>query len=236
LSDDRGPYHEYSFSYGQDMPYGKKRKVGVRFDRDEIKELGIAMGVITLAFAAVFSGNFLLGGSFSPMGFILVLPFALVATFTGFLLHELAHKISANHYGYPAAFSYNKRYLLFGALISFVIGILFAAPGAVFIYGRPSKRENGIISAAGPLTNLVIGALSLGAALLASIFSGFLGFGLFYVGIINLIIGAFNMIPVMPLDGSKVWKWNKVVYIAMAMLFIVPIFLYFSGILSRIFD
>jgi Zn-dependent protease len=236
LRSDRNPYRTPSFTYSSNRPYGGRRGVGVRFDKEEIKELGIAMGVITLAFAAVFSGNFLWGGSFSPLAFIVVLPFAFVATFTGFLLHELAHKISANHYGYPAAFSYNKRYLILGAFISFVLGILFAAPGAVFIYGRPTRKENGIISAAGPMTNLVIGFISLGAALLISGLVNFLGYGLFYVGIINLIIGAFNMVPVMPLDGSKVWKWNKMVYVAMAVLFIAPIFLYISGLLAGLMD
>jgi Zn-dependent protease len=223
----------FTFQYGSDR-FAGRRRVGVKFDRHELKELGIAMGVITLVFAARFSGNFLWGGSFSPLAFIVVLPIAFVATFTGFLLHELAHKISANHYGYPAAFSYDKRYLLYGALITIVLGILFVAPGAVFVYGRPTRKENGIISAAGPVTNLVIGFTSLGAAIGLSQFIGFLGFGLFYVGIINLIIGAFNMIPVMPLDGSKVWKWNRPVYIIMASLFLVPIILYITGLLWKL--
>ncbi|MBN1539672.1 MAG: site-2 protease family protein [Candidatus Thermoplasmatota archaeon] len=221
---------------GYGRSYGKRPSVGIRFDRNEIKELAIAMGVITVAFAAVFSGNYLLGGELDPAYFIILLPFAFIATFTGFLLHELAHKVSANHYGYPAAFSYNKKYLLMGALISIVIGFLFAAPGAVFIYGRPSRKENGIISAAGPATNLAIAGLSLAAAFVLAGWMELLSGGLFFIAVINLIIGAFNMIPVMPLDGSKVWKWNKFVYITMALFFLVPLVLYFTGILSYILD
>lgn len=221
---------------GYSNRYGKRPPVGIRFDRNEIKELAIAMGVITVAFAAVFSGNYLLGGEIDPISFIVLLPFAFVATFTGFLLHELAHKVSANHYGYPAAFSYNKKYLLLGALVSIVIGFLFAAPGAVFIYGRPSRKENGIISAAGPATNLMIAALSMAAAFVLIGSIELLSGGFFFIAVINLIIGAFNMIPVMPLDGSKIWKWNKVVYIIMALLFLAPLMLYFTGILTRILD
>jgi Zn-dependent protease len=116
------------------------------------------------------------------------------------------------------------------------MGILFAAPGAVFIYGRPSRKENGIISAAGPFTNLVIGAISLVSAMLLSAIIPFLGGGLFLIGIINLIIGAFNMVPVMPLDGSKIWKWSRTVYIIMAIFFIAPIALYVTGILSNLID
>src|SRR6267143_1602685 len=33
---------------------------------------------------------------------------------------------------------------------------------------------------------------------------------------VNAFLAGFNMIPVMPLDGAKVWAWNKAVYVGIA--------------------
>ncbi len=79
----------------------------------------------------------------------------------------------------------------------------------ILLPGRGLSREqNGIISAAGPVINLVLCALFAalffiagGASLLAEI-------GLAGVRI-NAMIAAFNLIPVSILDGTKVWAWNK---------------------------
>src|SRR5207249_249894 len=44
---------------------------------------------------------------------------------------------------------------------------------------------------------------------------------------LNVILAGFNMIPVMPFDGSKVWAWNKAVY---AGILVVALALYLSGV------
>jgi Zn-dependent protease len=108
---------------------------------------------------------------------------------------------------------------------------LVAAPGAVYIFGRPNVKENGIISAAGPFTNLIIGYFSLGALIPLAFVHSYLSTGAFVIALINLFIGAFNMIPMMPLDGSKIWKWNKPVYITMAIFLVGPVLLYFTGLI-----
>ena len=36
------------------------------------------------------------------------------------------------------------------------------------------------------------------------------------IATVNAILAGFNMIPVMPLDGAKVWAWNKGAYVALA--------------------
>jgi Zn-dependent protease len=40
------------------------------------------------------------------------------------------------------------------------------------------------------------------------------------VAYFNAFLAVFNMIPVMPLDGAKVWKWNAGIYVV-SMAFVV---------------
>ena len=109
---------------------------------------------------------------------------------------------------------------------------IFAAPGAVYIASRSSyfgegidRKSNGIISLVGPLVN-VAAAGTFGVALLVS--SG-LGFGDLSIGpaghafnflqqgiLINLVLGAFNMIPYFILDGQKVFSWDRRVWAIVA--------------------
>ena len=91
-----------------------------------------------------------------------------------------------------------------------VIGFIFAAPGAVMIVGNVTRRENGIISAAGPLTNYVLAGLFFGISSLGGFWS------IFSVGFfINIWLGLFNMIPFGNFDGRKIYQWNMPVWIAM---------------------
>jgi Zn-dependent protease len=145
-----------------------------------------------------------MGGIYS---FVAFLPVSALAVFTGFLLHEMAHKYMAFRYGYPAAFQAWFQGLLIALAMS-LIGFLFAAPGAVMVYGMPGRRENGIISAAGPATNLVVGF----ALLVLSIFVSPATFVLSYVAYFNFFLAFFNLLPIPPMDGTKILSWNVAVY------------------------
>ena len=94
----------------------------------------------------------------------------LVAVGTGFILHELAHKYVAIHYGAHAEFrAWREGLLLAIGLALFTNGaFVFAAPGAVYVSGRGiTVKQNGIISIAGPVINIAIAAIF---AILISIF------------------------------------------------------------------
>lgn len=169
----------------------------------ETTELFISWVTITVAFALVLSklnfGNFLND-----------LPIAAIGVGTGFVLHELAHKYVAIRYGAKAEF----RHWNFGLILAIALPLitfgnfLFAAPGAVYIYGKDiSRKENGIISLAGPATNIALAAVFLGLG-----FSGFFSSIFLSVAAINIFLATFNLIPFFPLDGSKVFAWNPVIW------------------------
>src|SRR2546427_580752 len=87
---------------------------------------------------------------------------------------------------------------------------IFAAPGATYIQGyNVSDRQNGIISLAGPLTNVVIAFVFFIVGMVGPGIVGTIGM----VGSqVNLFLATFNMLPVMPLDGAKVFHWNKAIW------------------------
>ena len=100
-------------------------------------------------------------------------------------------------------------------------GFVFAAPGAVMIAGRVDIRKNGIISAAGPVVNLVLALFFL--SLLFMFPDGLLKILAFYGFFINSWLALFNMIPVWNFDGAKVLKWDKKIYgiiVAISLLFL----------------
>ena len=102
-------------------------------------------------------------------------------------------------------------------------GILFAAPGAVMIYGgKVGRRENGRISLAGPLSNLLLG---LAFFMLLSEQGILYEIGRYGV-IVNITLALFNMIPFGIFDGKKVWDWNKPVYIVMIIAILLLLLLY----------
>jgi Zn-dependent protease len=103
------------------------------------------------------------------------------------LVHELCHTVVALHYGLPV-----RRISLY--LLGGVSEIEKPAP--------TPGREAGI-AFAGPLVSLVIGVLSLGVlqVLDEGTVARVLAEGLMYS---NLVVGVFNMLPGLPLDGGRV--------------------------------
>ncbi len=185
------------------------------FSQTELKDLGISLVAFSLGLAFVFNGG-ILGGMLSlgpglfvtiPVFFIL----GLVAFGPAFIIHELAHKFVAKHYGCWAEFRADPGGLRTGVLIALVIGFLFMAPGAVMVAGNVNRRQNGMIALAGPASNLVLWGIGLPIyALFAE--NPIIGLvaGLWLTA--NAILGAFNMLPFGPLDGRKIKSWSEPVF------------------------
>jgi Zn-dependent protease len=184
----------------------------MRFSSIEINDLIKAWLIISIAFAIMFNR----GINFNTEFLILVL-FSAVTVGIGFLFHEIAHKIVAQRYGCWAEFRANNKMLILALLISF-LGIVFAAPGAVMISGRVTKKQNGIISIAGPLTNLAIAILFIPFIFIFPIIAA-------YGIMINSWIALFNMIPFGIFDGRKVINWSKTAYVMTVIAILIIIFI-----------
>jgi Zn-dependent protease len=174
-----------------------------------MRNILMAVGGLTLAFT-LFMYLHMPVASLSTAGSLLfALGTSSVAVLTGFMLHELAHKVVAQRSGAWAEFRAYPMGLVL-AIVTALLGFLLAAPGAVYIQGAMSRKQNGLISIAGPLTNLALGVSFMGLGLVLQ--SGLLALALYYVGWINLLLAVFNLLPFAPMDGSKVLRWNIPVY------------------------
>jgi Zn-dependent protease len=153
----------------------------------------------------------------------------LIVVGSSFVLHELLHKFTAQRFGFWSEFRASYTMLALSIVFAAVTRIVFAAPGATMIYAPSiTKRQNGIISAAGPLLNLSLGGLFFLLYLVAP--SGGVLSDLGWLGlIINVWFSAFNLLPIGPLDGRKVLDWGVLQYVAIAAVpFLAAIFIFFS--------
>jgi Zn-dependent protease len=152
--------------------------------------------------------------------------FAIITLLVGLVLHEVMHAATATMFGDPTAREAGRltlnpiRHLdpfgsviLPGALL--ILAVTGTGSGAVFGYARPVPVQIGrlrrpridslVVSLAGPTTNLLLGFL--GALVLrflaVPVAPRLLQFLLVWV-LINLVVAAFNFLPVPPLDGSEI--------------------------------
>ena len=187
----------------------------LQFSKTETKDLSIAIIVITLLFAYLYSN-----GTFGMM--IYLIPISLVTIGLSFILHELGHKYVAQKYGFFAEFrKWNTGLLI--AIITGLFGFIFLAPGAVYIgsyTGIITDEANGKISIAGPIVNIILAVIFLLIEislkpffLLSSPLSTYLMITAMIGFHINSFLALFNLLPIPMLDGSKVMKWNLPLWI-----------------------
>ena len=178
----------------------------MKFSNRELGDLAKGWALTSLAFAILLNGG--LGSDLLE-----ALIISSITVGVGFVFHEMAHKYFANRYGCKAEFRSFDVMLMISVVMAF-LGFIIAAPGAVFIQGRINMARNGRISAAGPLVNILFSLGFLGILILFDL-NGLLEKIAFYGFSINGWLALFNLLPFWNLDGTKVFAWDKNIYLSM---------------------
>lgn len=124
--------------------------------------------------------------------------FAAIGLFTGVVLHELGHSLTAQRYGFP---------------IDSITLWLFGGIAALSEMPEDWRQELNI-AIAGPIVSILVGvAAYLGFIFMPSVegtlsptaFDG-LRFVLGYLAVLNVALAGFNMLPAFPMDGGRVLR------------------------------
>ena len=143
------------------------------------------------------------------------------------ILHEIAHGFVAYRLGDPTAkllgrLTLNPRPHI-DPIMSIALPLILILSGSPVIFGaakpvpvdpfnlRDGRKDIALVSLAGPATNFLIAAIAalliklLGVVSLGSEVEILVGWFLLIVVRLNLLLGIFNLIPIPPLDGSKIF-------------------------------
>jgi len=144
-----------------------------------------------------------------PLTFILLA----IPLLYSIIIHELAHGWVAYRMGDPTA-KYAGRLTLnpvkhldpIGTAMLFIFGFGWAKPVPVnFSHFQNTRLGLILVSSAGIVANMIFAFLAvLLLRLLAPSPSGSIGQLLYYLAQINIMLASFNLIPIPPLDGSKI--------------------------------
>jgi len=191
-------------------------KLSQEFSKNELRDIAISVFVITLIFSYPNLSQF---------------PIYLAVVVIAFLFHELGHRTIARRFGAVAVYKMWIEGLVLGIVLMFMkpYGFIpFVAPGAVMIYPfrfarwgyrkvNLSQVEMGIISFVGPAINLAF-------AILFKLIPGDI-FAL--ISSVNAFLALFNLLPIPPLDGSKILRWKMTLWLVM---FIFSVLLVLSSV------
>ena len=141
------------------------------------------------------------------------------AVFLCLTVHETCHGLAALALGDPTAKSMHRLSLnplhhidWLGLALMFTVGFGWAKPVPVNPnYFRKPKQGMAVTALAGPVSNLLLAILFLGIGKVIYLYAPysegmnvFLEWCLFTVAPMSVGMGLFNLIPIPPLDGSKV--------------------------------
>ena len=183
---------------------------------------------------------------------LVVLAYTL-AVLIALILHEWAHAFVAYKLGDPTAKNLGRMSLdpskhldPIGAICFLLLGIGWARPVLINSANlKHFRRDDVLISIAGPLTNLILAFLFYGLYFFGTAFQFLNGPMLYVVSVLmsmNLTLAIFNIFPIPPLDGYHVLsslfirKSYRVVQFFQKYGFIILLVLIASGLMSTIIN
>lgn len=141
------------------------------------------------------------------------------AIFICLTVHETCHGLAAYRLGDPTAKMMHRLSLnplrhidWFGLAMMFIAGFGWAKPVPVNpLYFRRPKQGMAITALAGPVSNFLLAALMIGISKMIYLWAPYsfgwdmvFTFCLYTVAPLSVGLGLFNLLPIPPLDGSKV--------------------------------
>jgi Zn-dependent protease len=153
-----------------------------------------------------------------PLGVkILYTLISVLAILTALVVHEAAHAWAAYKLGDSFAKKEGRLSLNpvrhidpAGGLLILLFGFGWAKPVRVNPYVfRDYKRDMALTAAAGPVSNFILAFFAVGCMRVisfmgAGIIVSYLNMFFWFLAIINIGLGIFNLVPIPPLDGSKI--------------------------------
>lgn len=188
---------------------------------------------------------------------LLETPLVLVLIFFSVVCHEIAHGLAAWKLGDPTAWRMGR--LSFNPLVhidifgTILLPLFLLLTGSRFLfawakpvpvnpaYFRNRKQGMMLVALAGPATNLALAvAMSLVLKFGGAMMPAFLAKALATTALMNVILMVFNLIPIPPLDGSRIvanflggklyWNYMRLERYGMMIVF----GLLFLGVISRL--
>lgn len=196
---------------------------------------------------------------------ILQIILSLATIIIAIIFHEIAHGWVAWYLGDNTAkkqgrLSFNpiKHIDIFGSLFLPIL-LFFSKSGIIFGWAKPvpvnynklknKKRDFILVSSAGILANFTLAFISsvllkISLMIPFNVISGILATFFLNMIFFNILLGLFNLLPIPPLDGSKIllgWSDNKYIkkyvnaekqgtLLLIVLLFILPVIIKFFGI------
>ncbi|MBA3790624.1 MAG: site-2 protease family protein [Actinomycetota bacterium] len=150
------------------------------------------------------------------MGLFEQYPALAVAIILGFVagitIHEAAHAWSAYMLGDDTAYREGRVTLnpishldVLGTVMLFMVGFGWGKPTPVMISNLRGARLGAVaVAFAGPLSNLLVVLVCAALYLFPQFQEGYLQLVIAGVAFVNALLFVFNLIPIPPLDGSKI--------------------------------
>ena len=136
-----------------------------------------------------------LGLDLDPTQFTGAMPLLLglvsvIGLFVSIVLHELGHSLTARRYGVKV-----RR-----------ITLWFLGGVAEFEEMPRQRGAEAIVGIAGPIVSFVLAIIFWGLAAVVPHSITWLWIVIWYLGVVNLMLGLFNLLPALPLDGGRILR------------------------------